>query len=109
MRSKVAELHRQKRRRPKERRERDSGDAAEDSAQTIGIDCAPGELRPGDLIGGVIEGTGLPKRRSAKRMFGAWTWEYSDIPRDVWLKARRTVKKRLAVLYLKGMIRGAKF
>jgi hypothetical protein len=30
--------------------------------QTIELDCAPGSLRPGDLIGGVIKDLGLPER-----------------------------------------------
>lgn len=75
--------------------------------QTIKIDCAPGYPRPGDLIEGVIEGTGLPLRESSGRCFGNWTWDYSDIDSEVWNKAKSVLKERLTKLYNKGTIRYA--
>jgi len=38
--------------------------------KTIELDCPPGQPRPGDLIDGVIEGTGLPKKEAKSKFFG---------------------------------------
>lgn len=73
--------------------------------QTIELDCAPGALRPGDLIGKVIEGTGLPDREPVSKFFGCWTWEYKDIPVELWLRIRPTLKTRVTALYESGAIR----
>lgn len=74
-------------------------------AQTIELDCPPGSPRPGDLIAGVIKGTGLPERETVSRFFGCWTWDYSDIPAEQWDKARKITEKRITVLYNAGLIR----
>ena len=73
--------------------------------QSIELDCPPGEPRPGDLISGVIEGTGLPKRESCSRVFGNWKWDYSDVDPDEWQKIRPTLKERITRLYENGVIR----
>ena len=73
--------------------------------QTIELDCPPGFPRPGDLIGGVIKGTGLPKRDTVGRFFGNWTWDYSDIPKEKWKKAQVITKDRVTALYNQGLIR----
>lgn len=73
--------------------------------QTIEIDCAPGYPRPGDLIAAVIKDTGLPTRDTCCRLFGCWTWDYKDIPLDVWEKARPILKERLTKLYDAGWCR----
>lgn len=73
--------------------------------QTIELDCPPGSPRPGDLIAGVIEGTGLPLREDVSRLFGMWTWDYSDIPEEVWLKAKPILEERIAALFTAGTIR----
>lgn len=41
--------------------------------QTIEPDCAPGGIRPSDLIAGVIEGTGLAEKEPDSKMFGNFT------------------------------------
>ena len=79
--------------------------ASEPRVQTIELDCPPGSPRPGDLIGGVIKGTGLPTRDTVGRFFGNWTWDYSDIDPEVWAKAQPTLKKRITALYESGAIR----
>jgi hypothetical protein len=72
----------------------------------IDIDCPPGDPRPGDLIGGVIKGTGLPLREDVgSRFFGWWTWDYSDIAPDVWKRARPKIRRRIRRLYEAGIIR----
>ena len=73
--------------------------------QTINLDCAPGNPRPGDLIGGVIAGLDLPAREPVSKFFGNWCWNYSDIAEDVWNKARPVLKERITQLYNKGLIR----
>ena len=73
--------------------------------QTIELDCWPGFPRPGDLIAGVIEGTGLPTREDCGRCFGEWTWDYNDIPEETWKKAQPILKERISALYDKGQIR----
>lgn len=73
--------------------------------QTIELDCPPGYPRPGDLIDGVIEGTGLPKRKSVSRLFGEWTWDYNDIPEETWQKSKPILEERITKLYNEGIIR----
>lgn len=73
--------------------------------QTIELDCAPGGLRPGDLIANVIKGTGLPKREPVAKFFGNWTWDYTDVPEKKWLKAKPILKERIEALYNNGSIR----
>jgi hypothetical protein len=73
--------------------------------QTIELDCAPGNPRPGDLIEGVIKDTGLPVREPVAKFFGQWTWDYRDIPEEQWLKAKPILKERISALYYQGAIR----
>ena len=73
--------------------------------QTIELDCPPGSPRPGDLIDGVIEGTGLPSRESVSKFFGNWVWDYGDIPEEEWKEAKIIVEKRVTGLYNNGSIR----
>jgi hypothetical protein len=73
--------------------------------QTIELDCPPGNPRPGDLIEKVIEGTGLLKKESAGRVFGNWTWDYSEIPPEEWKKIQLILKERISNLYDQGLIR----
>lgn len=73
--------------------------------QTIELDCPPGAPRPGDLIEGVIKDTGLPLRETVSRCFGNWKWDYSDIQKDVWEKAKPILKERITKLYDNQVIR----
>jgi len=73
--------------------------------KTIELDCPPGHPRPGDLIDGVIEGTGLPKKETVSRFFGNWTWDYSEIPDEEWKRIRPILKERITRLYELGVIR----
>jgi len=72
---------------------------------SIELDCPPGNPRPGDLIDGVIEGTGLPKREDVSRCFGNWKWRYDDISCEEWEKVKPTLKERITELYHAGLIR----
>jgi hypothetical protein len=62
-------------------------------------------VRPTDLIGGVIEGTGLPNRAPAAMFFGCFMWEYNDIPAEKWNEIRPILKERVTNLYTAGTIR----
>jgi hypothetical protein len=75
------------------------------SVQTIELDCAPGGMRPGDLIGGVIEGTGLQSRESVSRFFGNWTYDYSDVDPKEWERIREIIVPRIIALHKSGLIR----
>lgn len=77
----------------------------ETNEQTIELDCPPGTPRPGDLIGGVIRGTGLPLRDPVLMLLGNWTWDYSDIPPVKWQKAHPVLQERITALYNNGAIR----
>ena len=74
---------------------------------TIELDCAPGGIRPGDLIAGVIKDTGLPVSEPVAKVFGNWTWDYSEVEgiADLWLKAQPILKERISALYNSGRIR----
>ena len=73
--------------------------------QTIEIDCPPGYPRPEDLYEGIIKGTSLPFRGAISKLFGEWTWDYSDISKEIFDKARPILKQRIELLYHKGIIR----
>lgn len=74
--------------------------------QTIELDCAPfSNPRPGVLINHVIDGTGLLYKEASAKQFGNWTWDYSEIDRDVWLKIVPTIRHRITQLHNKGEIR----
>jgi len=74
---------------------------------TIELDCPPGSIRPGDLIGDVIAGTGLPERNPVSKVFGNWTWVYDDVPNveALWPTIKETLKERIEKLYTRGVIR----
>ena len=76
-----------------------------EESQTIEIGCPPGYPRPGDLLPDVVEGTGLGVRESCSRLFGDWTFDYSDVPKEIWDKANPIIEKRLRDLYNKGIAR----
>lgn len=77
--------------------------------QTIELDCPPGNPRPGDLLPSVIKDTGIPEdnREPVSKLFGNWEWNYDDVPEEIWLKARPTIKKRIERLFKGGIIRYA--
>lgn len=78
--------------------------------QTIELDCAPGNPRPGDLIGGVLDGVKIDGKQldagePASTFFGCWSWEF-DIPRDVWERdVQPIIQPRITELYDHGVIR----
>lgn len=73
--------------------------------QSIELDCAPGSLRPGDLIAGVIKGTGLKEQEPVSTVFGNWTWIYPDVPESQWKVIQKVLKDRIEKLYHSGAIR----
>lgn len=73
--------------------------------KTIELDCPPGSPRPGDLIGGVIEGLGLKKKEAVGKFFGNWTWDYSEVSDKRWLEIRPILRERIEKLYREGWIR----
>ena len=74
--------------------------------KTIELDCAPGWPRPGDLIDGVIEGTGLPQKKPCSMFFGNWVWDYQqDVTDEQWLEIQKITKPRIEQLYHNGQIR----
>lgn len=72
---------------------------------TIELDCAPGWPRPGDLLPEVIKDTGLTVREPVGKLFGCWTWDYSDIPSDHWEAIQPTLAERIKQLHRDGTIR----
>jgi hypothetical protein len=74
--------------------------------QSIDLDCAPGGVRPGDLIGFVVEGTGLELPAEPPRpIFGNATW-YFEVTRERWeAEIQPVIKPRIVELYEQGAIR----
>ena len=73
--------------------------------QTIDLDCAPGGIRPGDLINDVLADTGLTAGEPVATFFGNWTWEF-DVPREEWeTRIQPIIKPRIVALYQEGTIR----
>ena len=79
--------------------------AAQPRIQSIELDCPPGSPRPGDLLPGIVEGTGLQIKEPFTKFFGNWTWDYSDVPADEWDKIKPLLKERITSLYEAGLIR----
>lgn len=72
----------------------------------IELDCPPGNVRPGDLIAGVIEGTGLSVKDSTSRCFGNWTWVYTDdVTDEQWELIQKLIESKITALYKSGAIR----
>jgi hypothetical protein len=72
---------------------------------TIELDCAPGGIRPGDLIEGVLAETGLPVFEAGSKLFGNWTWSFGPEHDEVFAKAKPIIKGRITSLYHDGLIR----
>lgn len=78
---------------------------AKKDPQTIEIGCSPGNPRPGDLLPGVIEGTGLEVRSPKSMLFGDWEWDYRDVDPKKWKEIKPILKERLIKLYDLGVVR----
>lgn len=76
----------------------------------IGIDCPPGDPRPGDLLSGVLEGSGLAPAdfEEPSTLFGAWTWQLKRSPEreELFISRKPLFQTRLEVLLAAGTIRG---
>ena len=72
------------------------------------LDCPPGCPRPGDLLPGVLEGTGLEKdpKDTTMRLFGNWRWDFETLP-GKHARVKPVLKKRITKLYNAGVIRYA--
>jgi len=78
----------------------------ETEMESIDLDCPPGSIRPGNLIGDVIRGLGIePIKPDQTPFFGAARYEF-DITREEWeTKYQPTIKARITALYNAGVIR----
>ena len=77
----------------------------------IGIDCAPGELRPDYYFKQILLGTGmhLDDFEKPTQVFGAWSWRLriGDGRIASFLEARAAFDERLQALCDSQTIRGA--
>jgi hypothetical protein len=76
----------------------------------IGIDCMPFTPRPSTYLSSVLEDTGIEidSDNTDSRLFGAWIWT-KKIDKSMWTKdVYDLIFARLAGLYERGSIRGAK-
>lgn len=75
----------------------------------IGIDCAPGDIRPDAYIGLVASIFGLTEiPETTSRFFGAWTWHFK-IQEEVFKAKDEEARGVIRGLYQSGMIRGAQW
>jgi hypothetical protein len=79
----------------------------EEVIQKIEIDCAPLMPRPNVYYKQAIEGTGLAEKEPSNMLFGQWTWDYSDVSTEDWLKVNPIIGERLKSYYNLGFIRYA--
>ena len=75
------------------------------SVQTIELDCPPGNPRPGDLIGSVLEGTDLKAGEPDSMFFGCWVWSFKMSDEDWEKKIQPVIQPRIEALYHSGAIR----
>lgn len=73
--------------------------------QSIELDCAPGDPRPGDLIAGVIADTDLILKDPVSKFFGCWKWDYSEVDHLHWELIKPILKERITALYNDNIIR----
>jgi len=74
---------------------------------SIELDCQPGSPRPGELLPGVLEGTGIeidPDEPDGT-LFGNWTWNIPEQFEELFETHRETIKERISKLYNNGLIR----
>lgn len=85
----------------------DVSEIQEVEEQSIELDCAPGGIRPGDLIEGVMAGAAVEYdgRSPASMFMGNWKWYFQDIPADKWLEAQPTFRERIIALHNNNTIR----
>lgn len=74
---------------------------------SIELDCPPGSLRPGDLLPGVLEGTGIEPEQLQliSTFFGNWTWRVPQECEAQYGLNQDKVKARITALYYAGRIR----
>lgn len=77
--------------------------------QTIEIDCAPGNLRPGDVMKSMIEELELPfkYKETSGRLFGNWTWTFNEFNEEDWRAIQKKVGPYLTKCWEKGTVRYA--
>jgi hypothetical protein len=76
----------------------------------IGIDCPPGNPRPGALFPSVLRGSSLRVAdfQKPQKLLGAWTWYLKENPQKeaIFLTKRSLFDKRLAKLVETKKARG---
>ena len=74
---------------------------------TIELDCWPGPTRPGDLLPGVLKGTGveIDPNETTSRVFGNWEWEVPVDQVEAFKAARETIASRIKELHEYDSIR----
>ena len=74
---------------------------------TIDLDCAPGGIRPNDLLPGVLADTGvvIDPENTVSRFFGNWTWKVPSEYNVLYEKNRELIKNRIIALHEAGRIR----
>jgi len=74
---------------------------------TIALGCQPGSPRPGDLLPGVLEGTGvtIDPTNTILRFFGDWEWAVPEDQTQTYERARETIQQRIKALYESGLVR----
>lgn len=78
-----------------------------DKQYTLEIDCAPGHVRPGDLLPQVLKGTGIVLGEPQSRFFGCWQWVIPPEHVLAYSENRLVIETRLRELYERGAIRFA--
>lgn len=73
----------------------------------IQIDCAPGNIRPGDILKEVIQDTELKYKEPISTFMGEWTWEYNEIDTKLFIKIKDIIFPKLKKAYDEGRIRYA--
>lgn len=81
------------------------------TAKTIELDCAPGGIRPGELISHVVQGTSLENLPQAQpdaavsKLFGNWMWVFPDVTDEEWTRVQAITSERIKKLHADGVIR----
>ena len=74
-------------------------------SQEIILDCAPGMIRPGDLLPSILLETGIEPVEASSKIFGSWVFEFHHIDASVWEANITTIAERIRALFDQGIIR----
>ena len=76
-------------------------------SHTIVLDCAPGSMRPDDVLKLVLDNTELTSDDFVitSKLFGSWTFELNENKNEIYLKHKSAIGETIKKMFEHGFIR----